>query len=143
MFIVDDPMLALIARFVMDADHLEVSNDRFLREQVQAIEEYVGQFPEDQRQSRALEWIAEHAKHYRIAWQRRVVVDGLTQRRCSDCPLVRDEAGSRCKIHAEWSRLLQDYLDEKVTSRGYVEDALRLLKDNKSMLLPPRVAPRA
>lgn len=142
MFIVDDPMLALIARFVMDTEHLDMSDDHFLRAQVQAIEAHVHQFPEDQRQSRALEWIDQHAKQYRIAWQRRAVVDGLTQRRCSDCPLVRDDAGARCKIHAEWVRLLQDYVDDKVSSRQYVEEALRLLKDNKAMLLTPRIAPR-
>lgn len=38
MFIADDPMLALIARFVLDVQHLEVSDEEFLREQLGAIE---------------------------------------------------------------------------------------------------------
>ncbi len=134
MFIVDDPMLALIARFVMDVQHLDVSDEEFLQEQVRSIGEFVDRFPAEQRQARALEWIEVHAKHYRVAWQRRVVSDQLTDRRCSDCPLVRDDSRTRCEIHAKWARLLQGYLDDGISSRQYVEDALRLLSEHKSKL---------
>ncbi|GMV16479.1 MAG: hypothetical protein DYH12_08955 [Sorangiineae bacterium PRO1] len=134
MFIADDPMLALIARFVLDVQHLEVSDEEFLREQLGAIERYVNQFPAEQRQQRALEWIEEHAKHYRVAWQRRVVSDQLAERRCRDCPLIREDSRPRCEIHAKWSSLLDDFLHDRISSRRYVEDALSLLESHKSKL---------
>lgn len=134
MFIADDPMLALIARFVLDVQHLHVSDEEFLREQVHAIERYVDRFPADQRQERALEWIERHAESYRVAWQRRVVSDQLADRRCKDCPLVREDSRPRCEIHAKWSSLLDDYLHDRISSRRYVEDTLSLLRDHKSQL---------
>ena len=132
--IVDDPMLALITRFVLDTEHLDVSNEEFLRVQLRSIEQYVDHFPADEQQSRALEWIEQHAKEYRVAWQRRVVSDQVAERRCRDCPLVRDDSHTRCEIHAEWSRLLKDYVNDKISSQQYVEDALGLLNDHKSQL---------
>ncbi|MBE7482085.1 MAG: hypothetical protein HS104_19170 [Polyangiaceae bacterium] len=140
MFIVDDPMLALIARFVLDVQHIDVSDEQFLQEQLRSIERYVDGFPADQRQERALEWIEEHAQRYRVAWQRRVVADQLADRRCRDCPLVREDSGSRCEIHAKWSSLLDEYLHDRISSRKYVEDALGLLKDHKSRLAARRLS---
>jgi hypothetical protein len=134
MFIVDDPMLALISRFVMDSEQLDASNEEFLRQQVQSIEQYVDQFGADERQRRALEWIEEHAKHHRQSWQRRKVSEQLTERRCKDCPLIQDDAQPHCEIHAAWADLLRDYVDDKISSGQYVEDALKLLSDHKSQL---------
>lgn len=134
MFIVDDPMLALIARFVTDVEHLDVSDRDFIQEQVRSIGRYVDQYPEEQRQMRAMEWVEDHAEHYRVAWQRRVVSDRVTRRRCPDCPLMNQGANTRCEIHARWSRLLEEYLANEISSRQYVEDTLSLLKEHKSEL---------
>jgi hypothetical protein len=45
MYIVDDPMLALITRFMGDTQHLNVSDAEFLLRQITAVEQYVEQFP--------------------------------------------------------------------------------------------------
>jgi hypothetical protein len=139
-FIVDDPMLALIARFAVDLDHLSVSDQSFLDEQLRSICQHVEQYPPEQRNQRALEWIEDHAKRYRLAWQRRVISDESSQHRCADCPLVRLDASAPCEVHARWSSLLQEYLDDRISSRRYVEDTLALLSEHKSRL---RVASRA
>jgi hypothetical protein len=140
MFIVDDPMLALISRFVLDVEQLNASNEEFLQQQVHSIEQYVNQFGADERQRRALEWIEEHAKHHRQSWQRRMVTEQLTERRCKDCPLIADDSHAHCAIHAEWSDLLRDYVDDRISSRQYVEDVLKLLSDHKSQLKVARSA---
>lgn len=127
-------MLALIARFVTDVEHLDVSDRDFLEEQVQSIGRYVDEYPEEQRQMRAMEWIEDHAEHYRVTWQRRVISDRVTRRRCADCPLIDQGATATCEIHARWSRLLEEYLGDQISSREYVEDTLSLLNEHKSRL---------
>ena len=134
MFIVDDPMLALITRFVFDAAHLDVSDREFLQEQVRSIRQYVDQYPEDERQARAIEWVEEHAQQYRTAWQRRVISDRVTQQRCPDCPLIKENPSARCEIHARWASLLHEYLGNQISSRQYVEDTLVLLNAHKTQL---------
>ena len=49
MYIVDDPTLALITRFVGDMSHPEVSDADFFHQQVAAIEAYVERFPPHER----------------------------------------------------------------------------------------------
>ena len=61
MYIVDDPTLALIARFVGDSARQDVSDAEFFRRQYAAIEEYVERFPPEQRDQRALAWIEANA----------------------------------------------------------------------------------
>ena len=109
MFVVDDPMLALIVRFVAGNREIGVSDDEFLRRQLQAVRDYIGQFPEQEREFRALEWIEKNAERYRRNWQRDVIAEKLTDSRCPDCPLERDEESSHCEIHDEWLDILNSY----------------------------------
>lgn len=127
-------MLALITRFVFDVEHLDVSDQDFLEEQVRSIRRYVEQFPDAERDRRALEWIERHAQHYRVAWQKRVISDRSSRGRCPDCPLLRRDAAAQCEIHARWKQLLHDYLGDRISSRAYVEDTLRLLTEHKAEL---------
>ena len=62
MFIIDDPMLALIARFVAkDIDNLNVSDETFLQDQITEIRRHIERSPKKQQQQLALEWIKEYA----------------------------------------------------------------------------------
>ena len=67
MFIVDDPMLALITRFGCSEGQLQLPEGEFMLDQIATIQRYVAQFPAEQWNTRAIEWIEEHAKRYRQA----------------------------------------------------------------------------
>lgn len=148
MYIVDDPMLALITRFMGDTEDLEVSNTEFLRRQITAIEAYVGQFPHDERDARAMEWITAHSKMYRRQWQKNTVAQTLGETRCPDCPLKGGPRSSHCEIHGFWLKLLQHYIADEMSSQEYVESTLNLLDGYKNRLkvgpsrrrLPPQTA---
>jgi hypothetical protein len=133
-FVVDDPMLALITRFACGEGQLHLSEGEFLLDQVAAIQRYIAQFPAEQRNRRALEWIGEHAKRYRQSWQRKAVYERATQTRCLDCPLSEEGLTAHCAIHQRWLDLLNRYTAGEVSSRRYVEDTLRLLTDYKTRL---------
>ncbi len=64
MFIVDDPMLALIMRFVGGDRQLDISDEKFLHGQITAVQEFVSKYPSEQKNSKALEWIAKYARKY-------------------------------------------------------------------------------
>ena len=134
MYIADDPMLALITRFMADTENLEVSNTDFLLRQITAIEDYVGQFPHDERDARAMEWIAAHSKMYRRQWQKDTVVQTLSETRCPDCPLKGGPRSSHCEIHGFWMKLLQHYIADEISSQEYVESTLNLLDGYKNRL---------
>ncbi|MDS4028159.1 MAG: hypothetical protein RKO25_14395 [Candidatus Contendobacter sp.] len=148
MYIVDDPMLALIARFMADTENMEVSNTEFLHRQITAIEDYVRQFPHDERDARAMEWIAAHSKIYRRQWQKNTVARTLGETRCPDCPLKGGSRSSPCEIHGFWLKLLQQYIADEMSSQEYVESTLKLLDGYKNRLkagasrkrLPPETA---
>ena len=134
MNILDDPTLALLSRFVGDAHDLQLSDAEFLLQQVAAIEHYIKQFPAEERQARALEWIETYALQYRRQWRRQAVIDALAQMRCADCPLTGGDESSPCAIHARWLTLLRRYADEELTSHDYVEAVLNLLRAHKHQL---------
>ena len=134
MFIVDDPILALIMRFVSKGEALDVSDQEFLQRQVVAIGEYVAQFPEEEKAQRAMEWIGAYAEQYRKDWQRNVATQQFSDKRCPDCPLIANASASHCEIHEHWLRLLKNYASNDINSRTYVEDALRLLEEHKASL---------
>ena len=135
MFIVDDPMLALIMRFVSKGESLSASNnEEFLQRQVVAIGEYVAQFPEEEKAKRAMEWIGAYAEQYRKDWQCNVATQQFSNKRCPDCPLIANESASHCEIHEHWQLLLESYASNDITSGKYVEDALRLLEEHKARL---------
>lgn len=134
MFIDNDPMLALIARFVVDVDSVDVSENEFLQQQIQVLQTFLEGFPESERDERALEWVEHRAERYRHTWQQRVVTDEITDRTCPDCPLVANKGRTRCEIHDQWVSLLDRYVADEMTSRKYVEDTLKLLVEHKERL---------
>jgi hypothetical protein len=134
MFIIDDPMLALIARFGCSEGQLQLPEREFMRDQIATIQRYVAQFPAEQWNARALEWIEAHAERYRQAWQKKAVYVQAMQTRCPDCPLAEEGLTSHCQIHHRWLDLLNRYMAGEVSSRGYVENTLRLLSEYKTRL---------
>ncbi len=133
MFVVDDPMLALIARFVVDFDRLGVTNEQFLKQQVESIKDYVSKYPDEERADKALEWIEVYAKQYRTDWEQSVITERITKKRCPDCPLVHS-SNSHCEIHDRWVDLLMDYMGKKINSHKYVEESMELLTQHKDNL---------
>ena len=135
MCIIDDPMLALIARFVVeDLNNLSVSDEIYLQHQVAEIRSYIENSQEEQKQQLALAWIKEHAKQYRREWQRKTFSNMAINKRCTDCPLVKDDSDSSCFIHSRWVLLLKEYIADEISSDIYVEETLRLLNQNKKNL---------
>lgn len=132
---VDDPMLALIVRFVTQGDQLDFSDEEFARRQVVTLKSYVDRYPETERRERALQWVEKNAEAYRREWQRTVVSTRMPDRRCGDCPLIYAISGERtCVVHRQWLELLKKYIAEKIDSREYIEQALSLLQSHKDEL---------
>ncbi len=134
MYIVDDPTLALIARFVGDSSDPALSDVEFFGQQVAAIEAYVTRFPPAEREPRALAWIEANARRYRQQWQKKTAVAALAGRRCPDCPLSCGEQRTPCAIHAEWLSLLRRYAAGELSSAEYVQTSLALLTAHKDAL---------
>jgi len=134
MHIADDPMLALIVRFVGDISHLNLSDKEFLHVQITAVEQYVAGFPPREREMRALEWIEAYAREYRQRWQKRGIVDASTRTRCPDCPLTGGDPSVSCTIHDRWIKLLRRYAANGLSSSEYVKRALELLNEHKNEL---------
>jgi hypothetical protein len=108
MDIIDDQMLALIARFVVDdIDNLSVSDEMFLQHQVAEIRSYVENAPREQQKQLALAWIKEHAEHYRQEWLRKTFSKAVLDRRCADCPLIHNSPKPFCIIHSRWFLLIK------------------------------------
>lgn len=135
MLIIDDPMLALIARFVAkDIDNLNVSDETFLQDQITEIRRHIERSPKTQQQKLALEWIKEYAERYRHEWRRRTFSKAVFDKRCADCPLIHDSSSSVCIIHSKWVALLKEYVDDEIGSDEYIEETLNLLEQNKTNL---------
>jgi len=134
MYIVDDPTLALIARFVGETHDVNVSDADFLFGQVAAIKRYVRQFPVAERQSRALQWIETYAQDYRQQWQKRLAIQALAQARCPDCPLAGGDRSAPCAVHERWLELLRRYAANEMSGQEYIEHALELLNAQKDRL---------
>ena len=134
MFIADDPMLALIMRFVSKGESPNISDKELMQRQVAAINDYIAQFPDEERTQRAMEWIEKYAEEYRKEWQRNTATRVYSDKRCPDCPLIADGTDTHCEIHERWLALLENYANNNMTSAKYVEDALRLLEEHKAQL---------
>ncbi len=132
MFVVDDPMLALIVRFVTRDRELDNSDEEFLRRQVNAMKQYLARYPEQEQDEKAIEWIAEYAAQYRM--QRQAVTQQAGQVRCMDCPMNTLGEESYCQIHFHWLELLGRYTRNELNSTEYVKAALRMLRENKQEL---------
>ena len=136
MCIIDDPMLALIARFVVeDLDNINISDEIFLQQQITEIRSHIGKSQTKQKQQQlALEWIKEHAEQYRQEWRRRTFSKAVLDKRCADCPLIHDDSSSFCVIHSKWVVLLKKYVADEIGSDDYIEETLNLLEQNKTNL---------
>jgi hypothetical protein len=137
----DDPTLALIARFVVDdIEELSVSDEKFLRHQLIEIQNHIEDAPVEQRQQMVMDWIREHAENYRSDWQKKTITDSLLKKRCRDCPLVHGGKGTHCDIHQRWLVLLNDYLKGKLETTEYVDQTLELLQQHKDELKVSRIS---
>jgi hypothetical protein len=135
MAIIDDSMLALIARFVVDdINCLTISDEQFLRQQVSEIKKQIENFPEEQREKAVLSWIQEHAELYRKEWKQRAFSDILLCKRCNDCPILGDGSANHCVIHKKWTSLLKKYMNGEMNSEKYIEKNLKLLHKHKDEL---------
>ena len=136
MCIIDDPMLALIARFVVeDLDNINISDEIFLQHQITEIRSHIEKSQTKQKQQQlALEWIKEHAEQYRQEWRRRTFSRVVLDKRCVDCPLIHNNSSSFCTIHSEWVVLLKEYVANEIGSDDYIEETLNLLEQNKTNL---------
>ena len=136
MGVIDDPMLALIARFVVeDIDNLCIPDEIFLQQQVDEIKCHIGGADGEERHRLALQWITEHAERYRREWQKKELSRITLNKRCADCPLVRRNTNKPfCTIHNRWASLLREYLADQITSERYVEKTLNLLNQHKENL---------
>jgi hypothetical protein len=82
-----------------------------------------------------MQWISEHAEHYRSEWQKRELSRIVLEQRCPDCPLKhRDTNKPYCTIHNRWVALLRKYLANRIGSEKYVEETLALLNHHKENL---------
>ncbi len=134
MYTIDDPMLALILRFVGCSRELRVQDENFLQEQVKAIREYVKDCAPEERQARALEWVEKHARGYRDRWTQEVLDQMFSDQRCPDCPLPGTGLEEICQIHEQWLALLRRYAAEEISDSRYVGDSLALLGRHKELL---------
>ncbi|MCW8945231.1 MAG: hypothetical protein OQL27_10695 [Sedimenticola sp.] len=135
MFVVDDPILALITRFVIDTSEIKSEDEHFLERQVEALKRHLGGFPESEQQPKAMEWIARHAEQYRLQWQKRVVKSRAVHVRCVDCPINTQGSDTQCTIHFKWLELLTGYAADEMTAVKYVEAALQVLQEHKAELM--------
>jgi len=131
----DDPTLALIARFVVeDVDELKLSDERYLQHQLNEIKRQIEKFPEEQQEQFALAWIREHAERYRRDWRKKIFTETALDKRCADCPLIHDNPTSSCIIHKRWVELLKEYIAGEINSDKYIEETIHLLKEHKNSL---------
>jgi hypothetical protein len=131
----DDPVLALIARFVeSDSDNLSNLNEAFLRSQVETINSHIKDAPHEQRQHLALTWIKEHAEQYRQYWLKNTLSRCATVKQCNDCPILHNSKKEYCNIHSEWVILLNEYVTDKIDSEKYIDETLHVLNQHKNEL---------
>jgi len=134
MYTINDAVLALILRFVGRDQGVTVSDREFIQRQLKAIREHIEKFPPEEQESRAIEWIEEHSREYRKAWEKEVVTKEFSEQRCPDCPLSENGSSRHCQIHDQWRELLRQYATDKISSSKYVKSALTLLAQHKEHL---------
>ena len=134
MYTLDDPLLALILRFVGRSQKVTLRDDEFLHDQVGAIRKHIAAFPPEHRKSRALEWVERHAREYRARWAKATVGEIFSDQQCVDCPLAESGPAETCQIHQAWLELLRSYVANEISTKAYVEDSLDLLARHKRKL---------
>lgn len=134
MYTINDPMFALILRFVGRNSKVTFHDNEFIRKELEAIQAHIEQFPPEEREWRALEWIEAHAYEYRKAWEKETIGKEFSRQRCPDCPLAVMDDSEYCEIHEEWLNLLRQYAADEISSKEYVENALKLITRHKENL---------
>jgi len=132
--IINHSMIALILRFVGHHQRVSYCNQEFIKKQLKTIQEHIQQFPPEQQEYRAVAWIEKYAKRYREEWEKELVFKEFSHQRCEDCPIGEPENFQHCKIHDQWLKLLQQYMDGELDSSRYVTQSLKLLSDYKNNL---------
>ena len=134
MYTIDDPMLALILRFVGHSQEIDLRNHEFIQEELKTIREYIESFPPEEQDARAIEWVEKYAREYRESRVQEIVGEMFSSLRCPDCPLTEADSPGYCRIHEQWLGLLQRYRADEINSRAYVESSLELLAQHKEDL---------
>ncbi len=134
MYTINDPMFALILRFVGRNQKVTFPDDCFIKEQLKQIQSYIDRFPAEEQDLRALEWIEGHAHKYRKAWEKEIIGKEFSHEKCPDCPLATLDNSEHCGIHEEWLNLLQRYAAEEINSKEYVKNALDIIARHKEDL---------
>jgi len=135
MYTIDDPMFALILRFIGHNQKISFCNHGFLQKQLKAIQEHVDTFPPEEQELRAIEWIEKYARQYRKRWEEETITKEFVGRRCSDCPLHKSKLKVfKCQVHDKWMKLFQQYANDEISSKQYVEKNLKLLNQHKKLL---------
>ena len=132
---IDDPLLALILRFVVEDSDSDLPREACMRLQVTLIQQHIAAFTPQEREARAIEWVEQHARRFREECKGKLVAAALAeQARCRDCPLLETADGSPCVIHDRWAALVREYVEEQLSSAEYVRNSLALLQDHKDQL---------
>jgi len=134
MFTADDPLLACIVRFILPSEEAGPDDEAFLGLQIKALRRHLLQFPAEEQDDRAMDWVVQHAADYRRYWQRRTISEQTWSLRCKDCPVAERGSAVHCEIHEQWLYLLRRYMLGEIRSRDYVERALALLQAHKDAL---------
>lgn len=132
---IDDPLLALILRFVVaDADS-KLPDEACMRLQVTLIQEHIAAFPPEDREAHAITWVEQHARRFREECKGKLVAKALVDDgRCRDCPLLETADAGQCIVHERWAALVRAYVDRRLSSSEYVRDCLALLQEQKHRL---------
>jgi hypothetical protein len=134
MYTIDDPMFALILRFIGHNKKITLCDNNFIQEQLKSIQEHVEKFSPEEKGLRAIEWIEKYAYEYRKRWEKEVIDKELSDQTCPDCPLSSTNTLEHCQIHEQWQELLQQYAADEINSRKYIENTLQLLSRHKEDL---------
>jgi len=131
---IEDPLLALIIRFVVEDDQLDCVSNEFIQRQIKTLEDYLTQFPIHEHERHTMYWVEQHAAEYRKQWEKKIVTHRISKWQCEDCPLLNEADANHCIIHQHWLSLLQQYSQDEISSAKYVESALTLLTEHKEQL---------
>ncbi len=131
---IEDPLLALIIRFVVEDEQLDSVSNEFIQRQIKTLEDYLTQFPTDEHECHTMHWVQQHAAEYRKQWEKKVVTHRVSKWQCKDCPLLNEVDANHCIIHQNWLSLLQQFSRDDISTAKYVESALTLLTEHKEHL---------
>ena len=132
---IDDPLLALIVRFMVAETDSALPHEACMRLQVALIQDHIATSPPEDREARAIEWVEQHARRFREECRGKLVAAALAgEAKCRDCPLLERAGDDPCVIHQRWAALVHRYVDEQLSSAEYVRECLALLQDHKDQL---------